>query len=171
LNEHNASCSVYYRLYDEEGAVASKTSFDSEDFSLGRINMLSVAPPQTVALLKFRVMKAEDLIDHNVQLFKDIDGEVPMNDNEPISHPEAYNYPGRVVDEPITIICRTQESQTKVEEIEMPVQVLSQNPVTPPNTVPPQHAALPQSSVPPRDRVPPGFPMRIKASRNWSKLS
>ncbi|KIJ98703.1 hypothetical protein K443DRAFT_8968 [Laccaria amethystina LaAM-08-1] len=100
---------VYYRLYDEEGAMASKTSFDSEDFSLGRISMLSVAPPQTVALLKFRVMKAEDLIGHNIQLFKDIDGEVPMNDNEPISHPEAYNYPGYVADEPITIICRTQE--------------------------------------------------------------
>jgi hypothetical protein len=155
LNEHNASCSVYYRLYDEEGAVASKTSFDSEDFSLGRISMLSVAPPRTVALLKFRVMKAEDLIGHNVQLFKDIDGEVPMNDSEPISHPEAYNYPGRVADEPITIICRTQESPTKVEEIEIPVQVLSRNP------------------VPPRNPVDARFTIPIKASleRNWSKLS
>jgi hypothetical protein len=135
--------------------VVSKTSFDSEDFSLGRINMLSVAPPQRVALLKFRVMKAEDLVGHNVQLFKDIDGEVPMNDNDPISHPQAYNYPGRVVDEPITIICRTQESQTKVEEIEMPVQVPSRNP------------------VPPRNPVDARFTIPIKASleRNWSKLS
>ena len=88
--------------------MASKTSFDSEDFSLGRIDMLSVAPPQTVAFLKFRVMKAECLpvIGYNVQLFKDIDGEVPMNDNDPISHPEANNYPGYVADEPITVIYR-----------------------------------------------------------------
>ena len=105
--------------------MASKTSFDSEDFSLGRmiISMLSIAPPQqTVALLKLRIMKAEDFIGHNIQLFKDTDGEVPMDDNDPISHPQAYNYPGYVADEPITIICRTQRSQTKVDEIEMPVQ-------------------------------------------------
>jgi len=33
---------VYYRVYDEEGeiAIASKTSFDKPDTSLGRINML-----------------------------------------------------------------------------------------------------------------------------------
>ncbi|EDR06551.1 glycosyltransferase family 39 protein [Laccaria bicolor S238N-H82] len=145
---------VHYRLYDEEGAVASKTSFDSEDLSLGRISMLSVAPPQTVALLKFRVMKVEELIGHNIQLFKDIDGEVPMNGNDPISHPQAYNYPGYVADEPITIICRTQESQTKGEEIEMPVQVPSWNPVPP------------QNPVPPRDPVYPGSEKRIKALRN-----
>ena len=74
--------------------MASRTSFDSEDFSLGRISMLSVAPPQTAALLKLRVMKAEDFVGHNIQLFKDTDGEVPMDDNDPISHPQAYNYPG-----------------------------------------------------------------------------
>ncbi|KIJ98702.1 hypothetical protein K443DRAFT_8967 [Laccaria amethystina LaAM-08-1] len=147
---HANSRYVYYRLYDEEGAVASKISFDSEDLSLGRINMLSVAPPQTVALLKFQVMMAEDLVGHNIQLFKDIDGEVPMNDNDPISHPQAYCYPGRVADEPITIICRTQECQTKVEETEMPAQVPSRNPVPPQNPVPPRSPAPPRDPVPPR---------------------
>jgi len=127
--------------------VVSKTSFDSEDFSLGRIDMLSVTPPQTVALLKFRVMKAEDLIGHNVQLFKDIDGEVPMNDNDPISHPQAYNYPGYVADEPITIISRTPESQTKVEEI-------------------PPRNRVPQNPVPPQSPA-----MPIKPSKNWGELS
>ena len=132
---------------------------------MGRINILSVAPPQTVALLKLRVMKAEDFIGHNIQLFKDTDDEVPMDDNDPISHPQAYNYPGYVADEPITIICRTQGSQTKVDEIEMPVQVPSRNPV------PPQCPVPPQNPVPPRDPVYPGFQKRIKALRNWSKLS
>ncbi|EDR06553.1 uncharacterized protein LACBIDRAFT_328793 [Laccaria bicolor S238N-H82] len=106
-SEHNAFClAVYYRLYKEEGAVASKTSFDSEEFSLGRINILSVAPPRTVARLKSRVMQAEGLSSfwYNIQLFKDIDGEVPMNGNDPVCHPQAYNYPGCVADEPITII-------------------------------------------------------------------
>ena len=115
MNDHNASWPVYYRLYDEEGALASKTSFDSEDFSLGRINILSVAPPQTVAFLKLRIMQAECLpiIGNNIQLFKDIDGEVPMDDNDPISHPEAYNYPGYVADEPITVIYRPPSVEPK----------------------------------------------------------
>ena len=142
--------------------MASKTSFGSEDFSLGRISMLSVAPPQTVALLKLRVMKAEDFIGHNIQLFKDIDGEVPMNDNDPISHPQAYNYPGYVADEPITIMCRTQECQTKVEEIEMPVQVPSRNPVPPQCPVPPQNPVSPQNPVPPRTQF-------IRDSKSESK--
>ena len=93
--------------------MTSKTSFDSEDFSLGRVNMLSVAPPQTVAFLKFRIMKAELLPTIDIQLFKDIDGEVPMDDNDPISHPEAYNYPGYVADEPITVIYRPSSVELK----------------------------------------------------------
>ena len=150
--------------------MVSKTSFDSEDFSLGRIGMLSVAPPQTVALLKLRVMKAEDLIGHNIQLFKDIDGEVPMNDSDPIARPEACDYPGRVADEPITIIFQTQENLTKVEEIEIPAEVPSRNLVPPRNTMPPQ---IP---VPPRDPVPlvdARFTIPIKAllASFWGKLS
>jgi hypothetical protein len=52
VHTHVTHCypSVYYWLYEEEGAMASsKTSFDQDDSSLGRIDTLSIVPPQTVA--------------------------------------------------------------------------------------------------------------------------
>lgn len=93
---------VHYRLYDEDGEVASKTSIDSDDSSLGRIDVSSIAPPQIVSSLKSMVMKAEGLFDRKVQLFEDMDGEVLMDDNDHISF-QALAYPGHVEDEPIAI--------------------------------------------------------------------
>ncbi|EDR05862.1 uncharacterized protein LACBIDRAFT_302440 [Laccaria bicolor S238N-H82] len=102
---------VYYRLYEEEGAMTSKTSFDPDDSSLGHINTLSIAPPQTVSSLRSQIVKAEGIADRKIQLFGDMDGEVPMNDNDHISF-RAQVYPGHVEDEPITLVC----SQVKAEK-------------------------------------------------------
>ena len=104
---------VYYRLYDEDGVLASKTSFDSEDSSLGRIETLSIPPPQTVSSLSFHVMKAEGFVTRTVQLFQDMDGEVLMTDNDHLPF-QAQAYPGHLVDEPITIVCG-QESSGRAE--------------------------------------------------------
>lgn len=82
--------------------MASKTSIDSDDSSLGRIDVSSIAPPQIVSSLKSMVMKAEGLFDRKVQLFEDMDGEVLMDDNDHISF-QALAYPGHVEDEPIAI--------------------------------------------------------------------
>jgi len=95
---------VYYRLYDEVGVLASKTSFDSKDSSLGRIETLSIPPPQTISSLSSRVMKAESFVTRTVQLFQDMDGEVPMTDNDHLPL-QAQAYPGHLEDEPITIVC------------------------------------------------------------------
>ena len=102
---------VYYRLYDEDGVLASKTSFDSEDSSLGCIDTLSIPPPQTVSSLSSRVMKAEGFVTRTVQLFQDMDGEVPMTDNDHLPL-QAQAYPGHLEDEPITIVCG-EENQGK----------------------------------------------------------
>jgi len=102
---------VYYRLYDEDGVLASKMSFDSEDSSLGRIDTLSIPPPQTVSSLSFQVVKAEGFVTRTVQLFQDMDGEVPMTDNDHLPL-QAQAYPGHLEDEPITIVCG-EENQGK----------------------------------------------------------
>jgi len=48
---------VHYHIYDKDGAITSKTSFDPDDKSLGRIDTLSIAPPHTVASIKARIVK------------------------------------------------------------------------------------------------------------------
>ncbi|EDQ99912.1 uncharacterized protein LACBIDRAFT_334602 [Laccaria bicolor S238N-H82] len=60
----------HYRLYDEEGAMTSKTAFDMDDSSLGRIGMLSIAPPQTLASLRSLVMKIEGFVNQNINCLK-----------------------------------------------------------------------------------------------------
>jgi hypothetical protein len=96
--------SVYYRLYDEDGALASKMAFDPEDSSLGRINTHSIAPPQTVSSIRSQVMRVEGFVNRIVQLFQDMDGEVLMNDKAHIPL-QAQVYLGHHEDEPITIVC------------------------------------------------------------------
>ena len=49
---------VYYRIYDEDGAISSKTSATPDDVCLGRINAKSVPPPHNVNSLKRRLAKA-----------------------------------------------------------------------------------------------------------------
>ena len=105
---------VYYRVYKEnEGAIASKTQFGSDDNTLGRID-IPVAPPHTVASLKSRIIKTEGNIKYqNMQIFKDIDGEELMNDNDHLSF-QADTYPGCEEDDPIAIVCG--ETPVKQEE-------------------------------------------------------
>jgi hypothetical protein len=97
-------------LYDEVGVLASKMSFDSKDSSLGRIETLSIPPPQTVSSLSFQVTKAEGFVTRTVQLYQDIDGEVPMTDNDHLPL-QAQAYPGHLENEPITILCGQESSR------------------------------------------------------------
>ena len=76
--------------------------------------MLSVAPPHTVASLKSRIVKTEGtILTQNMQIFKDIDGEEVMNDNDHLSF-QADTYPGCEEDDPIAIVCG--ETPVKPEE-------------------------------------------------------
>ena len=63
---------VFYRVYDGVGEMSSKTHFDKDDTSLGRVDVLSIAPPRTVSFLKSRLLKAEDCPDDDVQLFENM---------------------------------------------------------------------------------------------------
>ncbi|KAJ7083546.1 hypothetical protein C8R44DRAFT_822348 [Mycena epipterygia] len=54
---------VYYRVYTPDGAIPSKSAFDSNDPFVGRIAARSVPPPHNVASLKRCFVNAEKLSD------------------------------------------------------------------------------------------------------------
>lgn len=94
---------VHYRLYDEGGELASKTSFVMTDTSLGRINVLSVPLPHNGTSLKDRISQAEKVLADNVKLFEDDSGEDTLNDNDVIDF-LSDTYPGVVEDDPVAIV-------------------------------------------------------------------
>ena len=100
--------SVYYRIYDDDGDVVSKTSFDENNPSLGRVNTLSVPPPHTVFSLKNRVIASEDVSGHDVQLFEDESSDAAMNDSDAFTL-LSDTFPGFIEDQPMAI---TYESGT-----------------------------------------------------------
>ena len=94
--------SVYYLVYDDDGEIVSKTSFDENNPSLGRVDILSVPPPHTVSSLKNRIIISEDLSGHNVQLFEDGASDSAMNDSDALTL-LSDTYPGCMEDCPIAI--------------------------------------------------------------------
>jgi len=94
--------SVYYRVYDDDGDSVSKTSFDENNPSLGRINTFSVPPPHIVSNLKNCIIKSEDLSGHITQLFEDEASESAMNDSDAITL-LSDTFPGFIEDQPVAI--------------------------------------------------------------------
>ena len=103
--------SVHYRVFDNNGEATSKTSFDETDTALGRIDVISIPPPYSVASLKRRLIKVEEISDHNPQLFEDEDSKTAMNDGDAITLC-AKSYPGITEDEPIAIAYNAQNMVT-----------------------------------------------------------
>ena len=94
---------VHYRVYEENGEVVSKTSFDENDSSLGRINILSIPPPHSIASLKSHLSKAEGASGRSCQLFEDEGGEITMKDDDNITS-LTDSYPGASEEEPIAVV-------------------------------------------------------------------
>ena len=105
--------SVYYRVYNDDGEIASKTSFDENNPSLGRVNTLSVPPPHTVSSLNNHVIKSEDVSSHAAQLFQDEGSESAMNDSDALTL-LSDTFSGFIEDRPIAI---TYDSGTKNGEV------------------------------------------------------
>ena len=99
---------VYYRVYDDDDQIVSKTCFDESNRSLGRINTLSVPPPYTASSLKNCIIKSEDVSGHNIQLFEHEDSVSAMNDSDALTL-LFDTFPGFIEDQPIAI---TYESGT-----------------------------------------------------------
>ena len=80
-----------------------KVPFDKSNTYLGRVDILSVAPPYTVSSLKSRIAKAEGIVDREIQLFEDTDGEALMKDAHRVSF-LAETFPGCLEDEPLALV-------------------------------------------------------------------
>jgi len=78
-------------------------SFSKDDTSLGRIEILSVPPPHTVASLKSCITKSEGVSAHDLQVFEDDMGEITMKDDDIIAL-LSDTYPGNVEEQPIAIV-------------------------------------------------------------------
>ena len=94
--------SVYYLVYDDDGEIVSKTSFDENNPSLGLVKTLSVPPPYTASSLKNCIIKSEDLSGHNVQLFEEGASNSAMNDSDALTL-LSDTYPGSIEDRPLAI--------------------------------------------------------------------
>ncbi|EDR06319.1 uncharacterized protein LACBIDRAFT_329011 [Laccaria bicolor S238N-H82] len=94
---------LYYRLYDEEGEVKSKTAFDGNDASLGRVDTLSIMPPHNMASLKSCIVKAEHIVDREIQLFEDTNGEAVMKDADWASL-LAETFPSCLQGDPLSLV-------------------------------------------------------------------
>ena len=70
---------------------------------MGRINILSIPPPHTVASLKARLAKAEGALDRSFQLFEDVGSEIKMKDDDIITF-HADGYPGACEEEPMAVV-------------------------------------------------------------------
>ena len=112
---------VYYRLYSRESALASKTSFKRDEPSFGRINVLSIKPPQTVTSLKAPIAKVEECRGVDVQLLEDIFSEKEI-ENGIISFFGA-SYPGQQEDQPMAVICNLLDQATTSSRVLGPLKL------------------------------------------------
>jgi len=76
---------------------------DKNNTCLGCVDTLSVAPPYTVASLKSHIAKAKGIVDWEIQLFKDTDGEALMKDADCASF-LAETFLGCLEDVPLTLV-------------------------------------------------------------------
>ena len=93
---------MHYHIYDEQGEAVSKTSFGENTPFLGRVNTLAIPPPHTLASLKNHLIKAENTLGRDVQIFDDEDGESPMKDTDAIAL-FSDSFPGCMEDQPIAV--------------------------------------------------------------------
>ena len=93
---------MYYRVYDDDSGAVSKTSFDENDPSLGRVSTLSVPPPHTVSSLKNLIVMSEGMSGHNVELFEDEASESAMDDSDALTLLSG-TFPGFTEDRSIAI--------------------------------------------------------------------
>ncbi|EDR15483.1 uncharacterized protein LACBIDRAFT_321347 [Laccaria bicolor S238N-H82] len=98
---------VYYHIYDEQGETVSKTSFNQNTPSLGRVNTFAIPPPHTLASLKNHLVKSENILGRDVQILQDEDSESSMNDADSIAL-LSNSFPGCAEDQPIAVTYEVQ---------------------------------------------------------------
>ena len=127
---------VYYRIYAEDGAIASKTPVTPCDPFLGRIKAISVPPPHTVTAVKRSIAKVENIKNRtNTSLFLTPYSQSPMGDAENVA---IFNCtgPGSKPQEPLALVAKMSDSDRSALESERRSELASaaepEETVTPP---------------------------------------
>lgn len=96
----------------------SKTSFKKDEPSLGRINILSIVPPQTVASLQARIYGVEKLDGYTPHLLENIFIKKLIG-NGAMSFLGA-SHPGQQEDQPMAVICNPFNDQSTMSPRVLP---------------------------------------------------
>ena len=77
---------VYYRVFNDDGAIPVKEPYDAADNTLGRIHADSVPLPHNVASIKHSIASQEGLPDHySPSLYLSTNDKNPARDDESVN--------------------------------------------------------------------------------------
>jgi len=109
---------LYYRLYTEEIAIPSKRPAFLANLYLGRVRAKSIAPPQTVLLIKRCLCKIEDISNYpGSTLFLSGSSRSPMDDGTRVSI-FTPGGPGSTPEEPVELIVKLSYGESsKVDKL------------------------------------------------------
>jgi hypothetical protein len=105
---------VYYRVYNEDGAIRSLHPLNPNDPSLSRIYATSVAPPHTVASLKHCLCRVE-AVTGSTALFTATPSSSMMDDRDRISFLTEAS-PGSTIQNPIAFVVQTPYTERRILE-------------------------------------------------------
>ena len=94
--------SVYYRVYHNYNAIATKRPAYLNDIYIGRINSKWVAPPHTAGSLKLCLCSMESINPKQTKLFASVSNQSALADEAPISL-ESSQTLGIIPEDPVIL--------------------------------------------------------------------
>ena len=105
----NRSPPVYYRLYQEDGAIESRSPAYSNDRFVGRILSKAVTPPHTAASLKTHLCDIEGFSgSENAYLYPSLLSQTILDDSSRLALMNRYG-PGSSEKEPMVLLIKNAE--------------------------------------------------------------
>ena len=103
---------VYYRPYQEDGAIESRSPAYSNDRSIGRILSKAVTPPHTAASLKSHLCKIEGFPgSENAHLYSSLLSQTILDNSSRLALMNRYG-PGSSEKEPIVLLIKNAEKRS-----------------------------------------------------------
>jgi len=130
---HNVTSSefVYYRVYHNYGAIATKRPAYLDDIYIGRIRSKWVAPPHTTGSLRLCLSSMESINPNNTKLFASGSNQSALADEAPISL-KSNQILGVIPEDPVILFSETMpqaEMQPGTESLRVAPE--SESPVAP----------------------------------------
>lgn len=113
--EHNPRY-VYYRLYTKDGAAKSRTFFNKDDESLGRVDIFFVSPPHILSSLKCHIATVEGISTLDMQLYEEGSNDEPVIDSQLISLLAS----GHNEEHPLAVVCVVNKDPWRAYSLQHP---------------------------------------------------